>query len=151
VNETVRDNVFHSASSSQSSAFGVQAAKRGIEPVPSGVEVYNNTCAQVQICVAFDGVTMSAPAINSYAKNNLNYEPAGGHPTVVNTGTGNTVSNNTATPTNNPGFTNGSGSFNLLSDFKPTANYLGGTSVPVWSDALGLPWNLTWDLGAVGN
>jgi hypothetical protein len=151
VNETVRDNVFHSASSSQSSAFGVQAAKRGIEPVPSGVEVYNNTCAQVQICVAFDGVTMSAPAINSYAKNNLNYEPAGGHPTVVNTGTGNTVSNNTATPTNNPGFTNGSGSFNLLSDFKPTANYTGAAwNVPVWADALGLPWLLTSrDLGAV--
>jgi hypothetical protein len=149
VNETVRDNVFHSASSSQSSAFGVQAAKRGIEPVPSGVEVYNNTCAQVQICVALDGVTESAPAINSYAKNTLNYNSAGGT-TVSNTGSGNAVSNNTVSPTSNPGFVNGSGSFSLLSDFKPTANYLGGTSVPVWSDALGLLWALTsWDLGAV--
>ena len=41
------------------------------------------------------------------------------------------------------------GGFGLISDFKPTANYVGGASVPVWSDALGLLWSLTWDLGAV--
>jgi hypothetical protein len=149
VNETVRNNVFYAAGSSQSPAWGVQVAQRGIEPVPSGVEVYNNTCDQVQICVGFDGVTMQAPPINSVAQNNLFYIPAGGHATVVNTGAGNTVSNNTGSPTSNPSFTNGSGTFSFLSDFKPTANYLGGTSVPVWSDALGLLWALTWDLGAV--
>jgi hypothetical protein len=149
VNETVRDNVFHSASSSQS-AFGVQAAQRGIEPVPSAVEVYNNTCDQVQMCVALDGVTESAPANNSYAKNNLNYNPAGGT-TVSNTGSGNAVSNNTVSPTSNPGFVNGSGTFSILSDFKPTANYLGGTTVPVYTDALGVVWSSSWELGAVSN
>jgi hypothetical protein len=150
VNETVRDNVFYAPSSSaQPPAFGVQVARRGIEPVPSGVEVYNNTCDQVQVCIALDGVTMAAPPINSVAQNNLFYIPAAGHATVVNTGAGNTVSNNTASPTSNPLFINGSGTFNLLSDFQPTANYSGGTSVPVWSDALGLLWALTWDLGAV--
>ncbi len=92
---------------------------------------------------------LSAPAINSFAKNNLFYTPASGHSTIVNTGTGNTVSNNTATPSNNPAFTDGSGSFSLISDFKPTANYTGGTAVPVWYDALGLLWPSTWDLGAV--
>ena len=74
---------------------------------------------------------LSAPANNSFAKNNLFYTPASGHSTIVNTGTGNTVSNNTATPSNNPAFTDGSGSFSLISDFKPTANYTGGTAVPV--------------------
>ena len=29
------------------------------------------------------------------------------------------------------------------------ASVIGGTGVPVWSDALGLLWALTWDLGAV--
>jgi hypothetical protein len=149
VNETVRDNVFYTAGASQPPAWGVQVAKRGIEPVPSGVEVYNNTCDQVQVCIALDGVTMAAAPINSVAQNNLFYIPASGHATVVNTGTGNTVSNNTVAPTSNPSFTNGSGTFSFLSDFKPTANYLGGTSVPVWSDALGLLWALTYDLGAV--
>jgi len=43
----------------------------------------------------------------------------------------------------------GSGHFDLISDFKPTANYLGGTSVPVWYDALGVLWSSTWYLGAV--
>src|SRR5258708_10821664 len=91
------------------------------------------------------------PPTNSVAKTHLFYvPPTPTVPAVDNTGSGNTVSNNTATVTNNPGFTNGSGSFSLISDFKPTANYSGGTSVPVWYDALGLLWSpLTWDLGAV--
>jgi hypothetical protein len=155
VNETVRDNVFYMPGNpSQYAFYGVQVAERGVEPVPSGVEVYNNTCyapnaEQGQRCAGFDGVAMRAPAINSVAQNNLFYVPAAGHTTVVNNGTGNTVSNNTATPSNNPGFTNASGSFSFISDFKPTANYTGGTSVPVLSDALGRLWALTWDLGAV--
>jgi hypothetical protein len=149
VNESVRDNVFYAAGSSQPPAWGVQVAQRGIEPVPSGVEVYNNTCDQVQICVGFEGVTMRAPPTGSVAQNNLFYIPAGGHATVVNTGAGNTVSHNTATPTNNPHFTNGSGSFSYLSDFKPTANQVGATTVPVIFDALGRLWPMTWYLGAV--
>ena len=72
-------------------------------------------------------------------------------PAVHNTGTGNTVSNNTATVTSNPGFTDASGDFSLISDFKPTANYSGGTEVPVWYDALGVAWSSTWDLGALHN
>ena len=67
----------------------------------------------------------------------------------MNNGSGNTVSNNTASTNSNPAFTNGSGTFSLISDFKPTANYTGGTSVPVGFDALGLLWSTVWDLGAV--
>ena len=155
VNETVRDNVFYMPGNpAQYAYYGVQVAERGIEPVPSGVEVYNNTCyapdaVQDQRCAGFDGVAMRAPAINSVAQNNLFYVPAGGHTTVVNTGAGNTVNNNTATPSTNPGFSNASGSFSYLSDFKPTANHVGGTSVPVMFDALGRLWPVTWYLGAV--
>ncbi len=156
VNETLRDNVFYTASGdSTPPEYGIQIARRGVEPVPTGVEAYNNTCYALssmsgQACVGFDSTAVgTSPGVNSYAKNNLLYLSAGGHSTVVNNGTGNTVSNNTATPTNNPSITNGSGTFSLLSDFKPTANYSGGTSVPVWYDALDVLWSSTWDLGAV--
>jgi hypothetical protein len=153
VNETVRDNVFYMPGSNPA-AFGVQVTRRGVEPVPSGVEVYNNSCyapnaAQNQVCIGFDGVSFSAAAINSYAQNNLFYIPAGGHSTVVDQGSGNTVANNSPSPANNPGFANSSGSFSLISDFRPTANYSGATSVPVWYDALGTPWASSWQLGAI--
>ena len=155
VNETVRDNVFYiTGTSSQYPAYGVQIARRGIEPVASGVEVYNNTCyartaVNGEACAGFDGMGMKAPGINSFAQNNLFYIPATGHTTVVNEGTGNMVGNNTAAPSNNPDFTDGSGSFSLISDFKPTLSFAGGVSVPVWYDAAGVSWSSTWDLGAV--
>jgi hypothetical protein len=92
---------------------------------------------------------MSAPAINSTARNNLFYLSAAGHSTVVNKGTGNTISNNSVSPNGNPGFTNASGAFDVITDFKPTTNYSGATTVPVWYDALGVLWSSPWELGAV--
>jgi hypothetical protein len=155
VDETVRDNVFYMpGTSAKYPAYGVQVAKRGVEPVPSGVEVYNNTCYAPtavggETCVGFDGDSMSAPAVNSIAKNNLFYLSAAGHSTVVNKGTGNTISNNSASPNGNPRFMNASGAFDVITDFKPTTNYTGATSVPVWTDALGVLWSSAWELGAV--
>jgi hypothetical protein len=155
VNESVRDNVFYIPSTTKSAPFrGVQVAQRGAEPVPQAVELYNNTCyflvAQSgQACVSFDGVNFGAPGTHSYAENNLLYTATNGYPTVVNNGAGNTVSSNTPTSTNNPALTNDSGDFSLISDFKPSAQYSGGASVPVVYDALGVPWSSTWDLGAV--
>jgi len=159
-NMTLRDNVFYmpGPSSTTYPILGVQVAQRGSGNLLTVQynEVYNNTCYAPnsqpnQTCIGFDTMgAKSAPSINSFAKNNLFYVPSKATgPAVDNTGSGNTVSNNTATVTNNPGFMNGSGNYSLISDFKPTANYAGGTSVPVWSDALGLLWALTWDLGAV--
>jgi hypothetical protein len=142
VNETLRDNVFnqHVVGGGE----GIQVAERGIEPVPQFVEVYNNTC-YAGTCAAFSGSNFAAAGINSWAKNNLCYIGS----CITNAGSGNTVSNNTASTSNIPGFTNGSGSLSLISDFKPTENYTGGVSVPVHYDALGTAWSPTWDLGAV--
>ena len=159
-NMTLRDNVFYmlGPGSKTYPILGVQVAQRGSGNLFTVQynEVYNNTCyapnSQAnQTCIGFDTMgARTAPSINSVAKNNLFYVPARATgPAVDDTGSGNTVSNNTATVTNNPGFTNGSGSFSLISDFKPTANYSGGMSVPVWHDALGASWSPTWDLGAV--
>ena len=159
-NMTLRDNVFYmpGPSSTIYPILGAQVAQRGSGNLLTVQynEVYNNTCYAPnsqpnQTCIGFDTIgSKNAPSINSVARNNLFYVPSRATgPTVDNTGSGNTVSNNTVTVTNNPGFTNGSGNFSSITDFKPTANYSGGMDVPVWYDALGVPLAPTWDLGAV--
>ena len=160
-NTTVRDNVFNmtGAAIKQYPAYGVLAGQRGsLAPITQYVEVYNNSFygsadtfgSQTNIAFAVAGDLVSA-ASNSVAENNLAYMlTTGGGSTVQNTGTGNTVSNNTATRTNNPAFTNGTGLYSIMSDFKPTAQYTGALNgVPVIYDALGVAWSPTWDLGAV--
>lgn len=159
-NMTFRDNamVMIGAAPMQYPILGVQVAQRGSGniQVTQFNEVYNNTCyapqtESSQYCVAFDiAGSKNAATANSYAMNNLFYVPTTATgPTVNNIGTGNTVSNNTSVVTHNPAFTNGSGTFLKITDFKPTANFSGGTSVPVIYDALNIPWSPTWSYGAV--
>jgi hypothetical protein len=156
--ETVRDNVFFIPSGQTTpNNQQVDIGTRGNFPAyqTSFVQVYNNTCHLLstrssQTCIILHGsIPMVLPPISTIVKNTLMFDTASGASAVIDNGTSSTVSNNTATPSNNPSITNGSGSFSLLSDFKPTANYSGGTNVPVWYDALGLPWSPTWDLGAI--
>lgn len=159
-NMTFRDNamVLVGAAPMQYPILGVQVAQRGSGnlQVTQFNEVYNNTCYAPQTepnqyCVAFDiAGSKNAATSNSFAKNNMFYVPTSATgPTVNNVGTGNTVANNTATVTANPGFLNVSGTFLVISDFKPSANFTGGTSVPVIFDALNVLWSPTWDFGAV--
>lgn len=149
VNETVRNNIFYIPSSdSTPPAFGVQAARRGIEPPPSGIEIYNNTCYRTEVCAGLDGLTEAGPPSNSFAENNLFYNPAGGA-AVMNNGSNNTVGHNTANAAANPAFVDASGTLEVLTDFKPTANYQGGTVVPVLFDALGFLLGSSPDLGAI--
>ena len=143
VNETLRDNVFNGTVAGGGS--GAQIAQRGIEPQPQYVEFYDNTCYGGGSCAAFSGQNFAAPGINGFARNNLFYNSG----VIDNSGSGNAISNNTVSPSSNPGFMNGSGTLSLIPDFKPTANYSGGMSVPVWFDALGTPFSPTWDLGAL--
>ena len=121
-------------------------AQRGIEPVPQFVEAYQDTCNGLGTCVNFSGTSFAAPGINSWGMNNLCYK--GG--CVGNSGSGNTVSNNSANTAADPGFINGSGTFSTIPDFTPTANYSGAADgVPVYYDALGVPWSPDWELGAI--
>jgi hypothetical protein len=159
VNATVRNNVFYGERAGAS--YGASVAKRGIEytgtsgaPVDAGapqyVELFNNTCYGGGTCIGLNSNQggWGQPGSNSWAMNNLMYSTSGG--TLVGTGgTGNTISNNTAALSDNPGWTNGSGTFLLMSDYQPTANYSGGASVPNYYDALGALWSPTWDLGAL--
>lgn len=169
MNGTIRDNAFNR---STVGTTGVKSGNRGFQgtsnnttantctgagttsaPVlasyPQYDEVYNDTCYQGSAaCVVFGGGGEfdGGAGNNSFAKNILAYQ---GSSVVADFGTGNAVSNNTTSIASNPGFLDASGTFNVISDFKPTANYTGGTSVPVLNDALGTPWFPTWDYGAV--
>jgi hypothetical protein len=153
---TARDNVL---SMPVDGAWGIVAEQRGIEPAPTNIEVYNNSVQAVVANTAnLDGILLSSQPpnadggtnpSNSYVQNNLCYFPAQLIPCASVLGAGNTVSNNTSTATDDPAFTNTSGTFKKLIDWKPTANYSGGVKVPNLYDALGLPWAPTWDLGAV--
>lgn len=157
-NLTYRDNVFWFATGAGTSyaQFATFAITRGGTTYPAwqstANEFYNNTCYNPnphsgQSCISNSG---TGAATNSFFQNNMLYTVgASGFSTIVTGGTGNTVTPNTTTSSNNPGFTNGSTTFLLLSDYKPTANFTGGTSVPNFYDALGIAWSPTWDLGAV--
>jgi hypothetical protein len=164
-NETVRENVFYVGPGFvHPSYFHVQIAERaGTSGCPTNAasvqttqhtEVYNNTGYALsfrapQSLIAFSAAGMSGNAgSNSWAQNNLYYSVGGGATVVNNAGSGNTISNNSTNTSANPGILNASGSFSLLGDFTPTANYSGGINVPVLLDALDSLWD-TWDLGAV--
>lgn len=160
-NGSFRDNVFNSVIGA-SDPFCLQIGRRGFEgshtsgaPVesswPQYDEVYNNTCYGTS-CLAFSGAAESAPGNNGWAINTLFYRTSGSNGAVANTGSGNTLSNNTSAPANNPLFTNAAG-FTLMSDYKPTNSgaYLGGinSQQPIFLDALGITWQIPYDLGAV--
>jgi hypothetical protein len=161
MNETVRDNVFFNSGGATAGNREFQGTSNNVVGVPcsgTGVtaaptiplypqfnEFFNNTCDGGG-CIAFDDNGVTSPANNSLIQNTMTF----GSSAVANTGTGNTVSNNSPNTTNNPGFVNGSGTFSVISDFKPTANFSGALNgVPVQFDALGVAWSPTWNLGAV--
>ncbi len=156
-NGSFRDNIFNGISAG-GSQYGLQLAKRGVEwtgtsgaPVnaaePQFDEAFNNSCYG-SICIGFSGADFQSAANNGWARNNLMHSPSGGS-TVTNSGSGNAVSNNTSTVSNDPGFSNASGSFKFITDYTPTAFYSGGSNAPVYFDAMGAPWSPTWDLGAL--
>lgn len=160
VNSTVRENVFIINSTTSPLVYAQQSfrfGQLGIEPVASGDEVYHNTFYaptsrdNAQICIGMNALAMHASPINSFTQNNMCYFTSGTHSVVLTGGTGNTVGNNTTNAANNPAFTDGSGAFRIISDFKPTANYSGGIAVPVIYDAAGITWANPPDFGALSH
>lgn len=157
VNETIRNNVFvmNSGGAQIYPEYAIEAGQLGIEPAPANLEVYNNTCFiptpqdNLQGCFALNGFAMKGPPLSSVTKNNLLFAVSGTHTMIATAGAGNVQSNNSPNGAASPGFANGSGSYGVLADFKPTANYAGAAAVPVYTDALGAPVGPTPYLGAV--
>lgn len=158
-NVTLRDNVFDmlGPDAFHYPILGIQGAQRGGSNIAAtNLEAYNNTCYAPgnqpnQTCIGFDTIgSRASAASNSVAKNNLYFvSSASGKAVVDNTGSGNTVSNNSPNIALDPAFTNGSSGLSIISDFKPTANYSGAATVPVISDALNVLWSGSYSLGAV--
>jgi hypothetical protein len=156
-NETIRDNIFLMSATNTTTypEVGINIGKLNLGAVADNFEIYNNTfyapssTQQAQYAVGTIGEMTVAP-LNGFMQNNIYYtlNPSGEALTIGISLTSNTVTNNSSNIANNPAFTNGSGNFSLITDFKPTANYSGGTTVPNLYDILGTLWSPTWDLGA---
>ncbi|HQR03440.1 MAG TPA: PKD domain-containing protein [Rhodocyclaceae bacterium] len=163
-NVTVRSNICNSSGGSNTSnrscydTYHTNTA--GVLP-PDNVRFYNNTCyqadssTQIPVCIAL--VYSGSGTTNAVIQNNLAYAPNATTPKLLGQGagvTGTTANNNSSDAqvlSTNPLFSNGSGSFSLVTDFKPTgATYVvgGGASVPVWSDFFLTSWYPSWDIGA---
>ena len=159
VNKTVRDNVFYMPGNGTSTyaILGAQLAQRGsaIQPPVTGSEAYNNTCyvpsgGAYQSCIGLDTTgSMGSPAANSYAQQQPVLRRRRPMPRSTILAAAIRYRTTRHRPLPSPGFTNGSGSFSVISDFKPTGNSSGAMTVPVWSDALGVVWSSGWNLGAL--
>lgn len=175
----VRNNVFN-----QNLGYGALLGAGSGDAVPQEVSylyIYNNTLIKTTAsptctgvgedkCGGWTAMQLSRRVNNAHIKNNLLYAPLvtstppgwygitnlSNHAAAT-SATLAAVSNNTSTVqmlNTNPNFINASGTFGLLSDYKPACTGSTypcgqGTPVPVWSDALQVPSTATRDLGAV--
>lgn len=176
----VRNNVFNN-DLGVANPFSVGSGD-AVPPAVAYVYVYNNTFMKTTVsptctgigsdrCGGWTPMRLARRSNNLHLRNNLAYAPlvtstppgdaATNIVTVLNintnTNTASTTSNNTSNSqmlNTNPNFINASGTFGLLSDYKPactgTTYPCGqGTHVPVWSDALGVPATSSRVLGAI--
>lgn len=146
---TVRNNIFLGNGSS-GSVTGVWVTRRGVEPVPLGNRIYNNTFYRGE-ALGFNGVRIDALSQDTTVINNL--MAASGGQVSNGSGTGLVARNNLLTT--NPGFQNASGGNFQLQANSPAVD--AGEALPaVRSDTLGVsrPVNgngaggSEWDLGA---
>jgi hypothetical protein len=138
---TVRNNIFDGTNSSNDYTAMI-IARRGVEPPPVGVEIYNNTIYRQDNTVGNEriGIIVSNASSGTIVKNNLVSFPGATVPTVmINNSSVDLVSSNnlkTDTPRfNDPDNSNPlARNFGLLSS-SPAVNQ--GTSVPVFDDFAG--------------
>jgi hypothetical protein len=175
INFTFRDNAFYGGLSNEGLWLG--AERRGTEwtsctqdtcaggtlsaaptnpNAPEFYEIYNNTCnlgGGNCITGTIGWFAGAAPSTNvrinnSFIQNNLCFSVTC-TASLGATGVGVISNNSVNTAQPNPGFTDASGTFLKMTDWKPTANFTGGTPIPNFFDALGNPWSPTPDLGAI--
>ena len=156
---TIRNNIFYSIFAATNSRYGSTVGS----PRPNNLWVYNNTVYSL-------GTGTSAPTLYDHGfgveaattaitlRNNIVYAPNITNP-VLTGGFGFATitaasSNNTTNQAQNPGFTNGSGLFNIPSDFALQVGSYGvnaGVPTPgVFSDFIGniRPLGSAYDMGA---
>ena len=150
---TVRNNVFQGTYSNQTSYIGIGGNANAF--VAGALSIYNNTFYSGNVAGDVTGILLPVSWSGSHVKNNLCYAPSttelcffgGTSNDLLNTSNG-----------SNPNFTNGSGSFSLVTDFKPACATSStypcgqGTATPlpgVWKDLLQVNQPSPTDLGAI--
>jgi len=136
---TVRNNVF-AGEGSDNIYWGIVVAQTGIEPVPAGNRVFNNTIYKSEAPIGEDqyiGVLIDATAIDTIVKNNLvhfnsNVAQRGA---VLDSGTNSTLANNLLTDESL--LVDPENVTYLSKDFRPTEDSPsvgGGIDVPIFKD-----------------
>jgi hypothetical protein len=149
---TIRNNIFDmSAINPGADAHGIRVVRRGIEPPPADIHIYNNTFySSGSSGVGLYGVELDA-GTGMIVKNNLaSFPNIATKNVLVDFATGTTKSNNTIT--NTPGWASPTPSNPI--DFKPaggSAAIGAGTVVPLWLDFFGVTEPSPRDLGAVNH
>jgi hypothetical protein len=136
VRMTARNNIMDLTGSTTGDYFGIHVGRRGQEPTPADVAIYNNTIFRSGGGAGFEAIDVSSSS-NTQVKNNLAYAPGASSPVVVGAGgSGTVVANNSPSATAAPGFVGGS-TPSAPADFDLTAASISlssGTTVPVFSD-----------------
>ena len=133
---TVRNNIF-SGEGSSNYFTAVKISRRGIEPVPRGNRVFNNTIYKSDSAgTGYWGVVISADARDSRVQNNLAHlNPNVAVTLIENAGTNTVASNNLLT--NTPGLIDPDNPNFMAKDFRLQAGSPAidaGTNVPVFRD-----------------
>jgi hypothetical protein len=149
---TVRNNIFNATGTG--GYGGVTVARRGYEPYPTDVRIYNNSIYS-SATNEFSAVTVDAGSVNVTVRNNVAYAPnASSAVFLTDNGATNTVQSNNSTNSQikntAPGWTNISPS--IVSDFMLTAgSYALNAGIAIQSvfrDIAGILRGATPDMGA---
>lgn len=124
-NYWIRNNLFIDFNSSSGT---IQVERRGIEPVPNLIDIYNNTFYNSHSVSGYVCIRITSGSTNTTVINNLPYAPSASSPVFLsNSGTGTTQSNN-GTISSNPSFV---GTTNFA-DFKiQTGSYAKNAGIAV--------------------
>lgn len=135
---TSRGNIFDLSAGANSQA-GIGIARRGVEPYPSVIRIYNDTfySSKATSNGQFAGFSLGSGVSNVVAKNNLAYAPKATNPLMFRNGCGNclSASNNSSNNQVKYNLPFAAGSPSTPAQFR-SANYAvgAGTAVPTWMD-----------------
>lgn len=133
---TSRNNIVD-ASAGSGSQTGTWVGKRGVEPPPSQIRIFNDTYYSAKPGAQFAGITLESTVTYVTAKNNVAYAPRANNPLMFRNGCGAclTQSNNSTNAQAKVNLPFAVGTPVSPLQFKAAGYTVGsGTLVPIWSD-----------------
>ena len=132
---TVRNNVFYGGDSANSYS-AINISRRGIEPNPTGNNVYNNTIYKSDGTGNYTGISIGSSAANTTIKNNLIHLNENANISSISDSGTNTIESNNLL-TNTPGLVDPDNANFMAKNFSLESNSVAvnaGTNVPVLVD-----------------